>query len=42
MKSKTVEDMNFLKDNLGDIMKILYDHQIFTQQKYGGISRYIL
>jgi len=21
-------------------MKILYDHQIFTQQKYGGISRY--
>ena len=22
------------------IMKILYDHQIFTAQKYGGISRY--
>ena len=21
-------------------MKILYDHQIFTSQKYGGISRY--
>ncbi|MFA5216261.1 hypothetical protein [Sulfuricurvum sp.] len=21
-------------------MKILYDHQIFTLQKYGGISRY--
>src|SRR5690606_37425126 len=22
-------------------MKIYYDHHIFTQQKYGGISRYI-
>jgi hypothetical protein len=21
-------------------MKILYDHQIFTAQQYGGISRY--
>ena len=21
-------------------MKLLYDHQIFTQQQYGGISRY--
>lgn len=22
------------------IMKVLYDHQIFTTQRYGGISRY--
>ena len=23
-------------------MKILYDHQIFTEQIYGGISRYFI
>lgn len=32
--------MGRLSKNEYEKMKILYDHQIFTSQKYGGISRY--
>lgn len=28
------------RESIGIIMKIIYDHQIFIRQKYGGISRY--
>lgn len=40
MKKLKVYGTNNLNIYNIDDMRILYDHQIFTQQQYGGISRY--